>query len=183
MPPEPRTLKTERLLLEPKRAEHGDLLVPVVESSMPELRKWMSWAAKWDPDENLAHARDSEEWWRRGDGWEFVMVHNGELAGGIGLHGYDAQCLSASLGYWIRSDLAGQGLVTEAGRAVIKFGFEVVGLVRIELVADLDNHASWRIAEKLGMQREGIKRGGTLVGGKLSDAYLYGLLASDPRPK
>jgi hypothetical protein len=33
------------------------------------------------------------------------------------------------------------------------------------------------------MQREGIKRGGTVVGGKPVDVYLYGILATDPRPK
>jgi RimJ/RimL family protein N-acetyltransferase len=183
MPPEPRAIETARLRLEPTRPEHADGLWHAVEASLPELKRYMSWAHDASPRSIAEFTAGAAERWTDGTEWDFAIHHDGAAAGTIGLNRYDELWRSANLGYWIRSDLAGQGLVTEAAGAVVTFGFEVVGLNRIELVADLDNHASWRIAEKLGMQREGIKRGGTVVGGESVDVYLYGLLATDPRPK
>lgn len=181
MPPEPTTIETARLRLEPTTPDHAEDLWASVQASLPELQKYMSWAADVSQESIEAFTRGSKLHWAEGTGWDFAVVHDGTAAGTIGLNRYDELWRCANLGYWIRTDLAGQGLVTEAARAVVEFGFEIVGLNRIELVADLENDPSWRIAEKLGMQREGVKRGGTVVAGKPVDVYLYGLLASDPR--
>jgi RimJ/RimL family protein N-acetyltransferase len=181
MPPEPKVLETARLRLEPTTPKHAEGLWRAVEASLPELKRYMSWAHDVSPESIAGFTAGASQSWTEGTGWDFAMVSEGAVAGTIGLNRHDAMWRSANLGYWIRTDLAGQGLVTEAARAVLHFGFEVLGLNRIELVADLDNDASWRIAEKLGMQREGIKRGGSFVAGEGVDVYLYGLLASDPR--
>ncbi|MGH2805917.1 MAG: GNAT family N-acetyltransferase [Actinomycetota bacterium] len=179
--PEPDVIDTARLKLEPTTPEHATGLWDAVEASLPELRRYMSWAQDASAEHVEAFTREAKLRWVEGTGWDFVLVHDGVPAGTIGLNRYDELWRAANLGYWIRTDLAGQGLVTEAARAVVAFGFDVVELNRIELVTDLDNHPSRRIAEKLGMQREGIKRGGSFVAGESVDVYLYGLLASDPR--
>ena len=54
--------------------------------------------------------------------------------------------------YW------GEGLATEAARAMIRHGFEEVGLERIVAGADTENAASLRVMEKAGMIREGRDR-------------------------
>jgi len=115
-------------------------------------------------------------------GWDWVIYLDDELAGSIGLNRYDAMWKTANLGYWVRSDLAGEGIATEAGAAVVDFAFDVVDLHRLELVAAVQNVASNRVAKKLGFIFEGIKREGLLVDGKGLDARSYGLLATDPRP-
>lgn len=54
--------------------------------------------------------------------------------------------------YW------GQGLTTEAARAVLRYGFDVLAFTRVVADADPPNVASFRIMEKLGMRYEGRKR-------------------------
>lgn len=54
--------------------------------------------------------------------------------------------------YGIAPRLWGQGLATEAARAVLDFGFRAAGLSRIYAGADPPNRASFRVIEKLGMR-------------------------------
>jgi RimJ/RimL family protein N-acetyltransferase len=56
--------------------------------------------------------------------------------------------------YALSPDRWGAGLATEAGRAVIHFGFERAGLDRIVGEVDPPNEASARVLERLGMRRE-----------------------------
>ena len=53
--------------------------------------------------------------------------------------------------YGIAPPVWGQGLTTEAARAVLRYGFEELRLVRIVASADVPNVASLRVLEKLGM--------------------------------
>lgn len=176
------TLGTERLWLEPKREEHTAASWNAVERSLPELKRFMSWAHFATPVTTAEHMRAAETEWSDWKGWDFVILLGEEVAGSIGLNRYDELWRSANLGYWVRSDLAGQGIATEAARAVVTFAFEVVNLNRLELVANVDNFASQRVAEKVGFQFEGIRRQGAWIGGRGIDVKSYGLLASDPRP-
>jgi RimJ/RimL family protein N-acetyltransferase len=49
----------------------------------------------------------------------------------------------------------GQGLATEVGRELLRWGFEELGLERIHGVANLENVASQAVLRKLGMAHEG----------------------------
>lgn len=73
--------------------------------------------------------------------------------------------------------------MTEAGRAVISFAFEVLDVHRIELHAGVSNKPSIRVAEKLGFQREGVLREAGRGAGGFYDAFVYGLLTTDVRPE
>jgi len=54
------------------------------------------------------------------------------------------------IGYWVASEMAGQGIATKAAGALTAFGFEVLGLQRIIIKAQPDNLASNKVAQKLG---------------------------------
>jgi RimJ/RimL family protein N-acetyltransferase len=49
--------------------------------------------------------------------------------------------------------------MTEAVREVCRWGFEELGLARIEWIAAAGNEASWRVVRKLGFTLEGTLRG------------------------
>ena len=153
-----------------------------IERSLPELKRWMSWAATTSPEGISEFTQRARVGWEDWTNWEWAIFLGKEYAGTLGLNHYDEMWRTANLGYWVRSDLAGQGIATEAARAVVDFAFDVVMINRLELVTDLDNEASQRVAEKLGFQGEGIKRQGTWINGRGVDVQSYGLLASDPRP-
>lgn len=76
-------------------------------------------------------------------------------------------------GFW------GQGYATEAGRAVLEFAFADVGLQRVYATCRPENQASWRVLEKLGMQREAHLRQHVWYRGAWHDSYLYARLASE----
>jgi ribosomal-protein-serine acetyltransferase len=177
-----RILRTPRLELRPTGPHVFDELWTASEASLPELRPWMAWAVDHNPEDARKFVVASEEGWRSGSAYNFTIFENGVAAGNCGLNRVDSLALSSEIGYWLRSDLCGRGLMTEAASAVIDFGFEEVHLHRIELHAGVDNVASIRVAEKLGFQREGLLRGRGLGAAGHYDMYAYGLLEDDDRP-
>ena len=69
-----------------------------------------------------------------------------------------------------------RGLALEA---VIDWGFERYGLHKVVAHAALDNRQSWRVMEKLGMTREGLKRSHSKIGGEFVDYVDYGVLRDE----
>ncbi len=135
----------------------------------------------WAPSASLANSRAFAEVmsrrWQEVTEWTFTIFHSDEPAGTISLSAYQSLFGLAEIGYWLRSDLAGRGLMTEAARAVADFGFDEIRLHRLELRAAVDNAASIRIAEKLGFTREGLLREASWAERGYLDLYIYGLLA------
>jgi RimJ/RimL family protein N-acetyltransferase len=64
----------------------------------------------------------------------------------------------AELGYWVGVPFWNQGYCTEAARVLLDFGFDVLGLHRIEARHMTRNPASGRVMQKLGMTLEGVHR-------------------------
>ncbi len=62
------------------------------------------------------------------------------------------------IGYTLNKVHQGKGYMTEAGEAILKLGFEVLGLDCIAAMFDERNTASGKVLERLGMQREGTLR-------------------------
>lgn len=89
---------------------------------------------------------------------------------------------AASIGYVYRRDRWGRGYGTEVLTALIRFGFDDLGLHRLHASAHVDNRASWRVMEKAGMRREGRLRDALRMSGGWADTYLYSILEVDPRP-
>ncbi len=179
---QPKVLETPRLRLEPARNDHAAGVWNAIDRSLPELEKRMTWAASTSPERVTGFVQRAETAWQEWSGWEFVIHFGSDVAGAIGLNRYDEMWRTCNLGYWVRTDLAGRGIATEAGRAVVAFGFDDVELHRLELTAAVDNIPSQRVAEKIGFRHEGTKRGAYVIAEQAIDAHLYGLLATDPRP-
>lgn len=85
--------------------------------------------------------------------WGVVHKESGALIGWCGLVFLD-ETPEVEVGYAVAKPYWGQGLMTEAARAALRYGFERAGLERIVAVAMPENTASRRIMEKLGMHYE-----------------------------
>ena len=81
----------------------------------------------------------------------------GELLGAVDLMDYPER-EAAETGYWVKREARGRGVATAALRLMIAFAFEQVGVERLELMTETPNVASQRLAEKLGLRREGVAR-------------------------
>lgn len=86
----------------------------------------------------------------------------------------------AEVGYGIARAYWGQGIGSEAVRAVVHYGFAQLGLNRIYARTIADNFESVRLLEKLGFVREGTQRQHSLEDdGRFHDSAIYGLLRSE----
>lgn len=100
------------------------------------------------------------------------------LCGAIGL-GINREHNRAELGYWIGKPFWGNGYCTEAALAVIKYGFESLGLYRIHSSHFSSNPASGRVMQKIGMRYEGCLRQHLLKWGNFEDRVQYAILKNE----
>jgi len=107
-----------------------------------------------------------------------VVRESDMLCGGVGLR-IETDHRRAELGYWIGVPYWGNGFATEAARAVVKHGFETLGLHRIFASHFANNPSSARVLQKIGMRHEGSLRAHILKWGEFLDLEMYGMLASD----
>jgi RimJ/RimL family protein N-acetyltransferase len=143
---------------------------------------------------NIPHPYEdgmAEEWigthrerFERGELANFAVVlrDDGRLVGAIGLV-INQQFESAELGYWVGKPYWGQGYCTEAARAVLHYGFTVLGLNRIHAHHLSRNPASGRVMEKIGMTYEGCLSQHVKKWGDFEDIKVYGILRSDYKPQ
>jgi ribosomal-protein-alanine N-acetyltransferase len=84
------------------------------------------------------------------------------------------------IGFFADVEHQGQGYVTEAARGALRFTFERLRAHRVRLKCDDTNVASWRVAERCGMVREGhIRENKKNADGSISGTLHYGLLRSE----
>lgn len=88
---------------------------------------------------------------------QFAVTESGRVVGAIGLDVTES-IRQGTIGYWCAREARGRGLMTRALRLLSEHAFEDIGLERLQLFTDPDNHASQRVAEKVGYQREGVVR-------------------------
>jgi RimJ/RimL family protein N-acetyltransferase len=82
----------------------------------------------------------------------------------------------AEIGYGVGRTHWGKGYTTEAAGAVIDWAFASLPIERLAATADVRNIGSWRVMEKLGMQREAILRSHEVVRGERRDTVVYSIL-------
>lgn len=109
-----------------------------------------------------------------------VLRATAELLGAIGISLSPRHHLG-ELGYWIGAPYWNKGYTTEAAAAVIDYGFETLGLHRIQARHFTRNPASGRVMQKVGMTFEGIQRESVLKNGRYEDVAFYSILASEQR--
>lgn len=106
------------------------------------------------------------------------LAKSGQFAGSIGLV-IDPGHERGELGYWVGKPYWGQGYCTEAAQEVIKFGFQELGLNRIQAHHFPRNPASGRVMQKLGMRYEGLERQYHKKWGQFEDRVGYAILSED----
>jgi ribosomal-protein-serine acetyltransferase len=174
--------KRNELILRPPLMEDATEIYTAVMASLGDLAPWMDWAT---PDYSIDMTR---EWlaklqagWEQGTSYQFTIFEAGGrmVLGGCGINHINRYYRLANLGYWVRSDRTAEGIATRAARLVAGFGFNQLGLRRIEIVTAVENHASRRVAEKAGAQFEGILRDRLRLAGENADAAMHSLLPED----
>lgn len=97
--------------------------------------------------------------------------------GNVNLVRFSDDGREAALGYWLAPAARGRGLAARAARLLCAWGFEQLGLARIELAILPDNAASKRVAERLGASPEGLRRDSHVADGVRWDMLVYAVAA------
>lgn len=113
--------------------------------------------------------------------WALVDKATGELIGTCGLFAWSREWCKCSVGYELAEDAQGKGFMSEALRTAFSWGFEEMGLNRIEAQIHPNNAPSLRLAEQLGFQQEGLLREVARWDGKFRDLLQLGLLRRELR--
>jgi len=109
----------------------------------------------------------------------FLLIdkQSSQVIGRCGIHNWNEENNRAEIGYVINDDqFRNQGLMQEAVSEVLKFGFQVLNLHKIDAIIGVSNMASLRIVEKCRFQKEGHLRDYLINGKCYEDAYYFGLL-------
>ena len=111
--------------------------------------------------------------------WCLAFPGDGAAIGAAGFWNFDSSRHCAEIGYELHPEYWGQGLMGEALRAILDFGFLQLGLHRVEANPLAGNDGSQRLLENLGFQLEGTLRQRHFFRGAYIDQLYYGLLEDE----
>lgn len=173
----PEEIRTHRLVLRPPRISDVASMFTAYATD-PEVTKYLVWQPHKDKRETETFVRRCAEGWAIGDelAWAITLKENAEFVGmtGLRIHGFKAE-----IGYAIAKKFWGKGLTAEGIKPIVEWALAQPGIYRVWALCDVDNPASARVLEKVGMQREGILQRSSLhpnVSNEPRDCYCYAIV-------
>ncbi len=173
------TLETDRLLLRPLRLTDAEDVFAY--AGDPEMTHYTTWTAHRSLADSRHFLQAKLRSYAHGEpsNWGVVLAASGRLIGTCGFVSWNPDHRRAEIGYALARRHWGQGLTTEAVRAVVDFSFRQTELYRLQALCLIPNLASARVMEKVGMRYEGILRGFADHQGQFSDLKIYAILRPD----
>ena len=179
----PERIETERLELRGVTSGSGARTNAAVVASIKEVARYMPWANPTPTVEN------TEEWCRQAHAkfiareqfhYHFFLKGTDDFVGTVGLFNIHWDVPRAEIGYWVHTDHAGKGFMTEAVRAIVRMCIDQLKFERLEIRCEEPNERSARVAERCGFQREGkLRHYARATDGSLRNDLLYSLLPQD----
>ena len=151
----PESLTTDRLILRKPRSDDAPLIFATYAQD-PEVVRYLTFRPHQQVRESEeAVARFSGNWDAgRSYHWLIFRREPEQLVGAISAR----EDQGIVLGYLLARSFWGQGLMSEALKAVTDWAFTQPGVFRVWAVCDLENEASARVLERNGFRQEGILR-------------------------
>jgi len=178
-----------RRLEVPELSDNGVRLEPLARALAPEFA-WILTADEETTRFTYIPSRPDEaflERWlgRYEDAWKdeslagFAVRADEELVGFAAFVQLNLEGRQGELGYVVAPSARGRGVATTAVELLTSWGFDALGLQRIELRIDPRNVGSERVAERAGFRREGVLRSVAFKEGLRSDVGIWSRLADD----
>jgi ribosomal-protein-alanine N-acetyltransferase len=169
-------LETERLLL--RRVDSNDIKEIFALRSNPETMKYIPRPLVKTDEDALEHIAmiDSKIDSNEGINWAITLKYNPKLIGVIGHYRIKPENYRAELGYMLLPEYHGKGIVSEAVKEAVKYGFQVMKLNSLEAIIDPDNHASAKVLEKNGFVKEAHLKENEFYEGRFLDTVIYSIL-------
>ena len=169
-------LETERLLL--RRVDSNDIKEIFALRSNPETMKYIPRPLVKTDEDALEHIAmiDSKIDSNEGINWAITLKDNSKLIGIIGHYRIKPEHYRAEIGYMLLPEYQGKGIVSEAVREAVKYGFNSMNLHSLEAIIAPDNHASAKVLEKNGFVKEAHLKENEFYEGRFLDTVIYSIL-------
>lgn len=151
-------LETERLIL--RKLTPDDASDVFAYASDPEVTKYLLWNTHRTISDSLAFISAALARYQTGAPapWGVVLKDEGKIIGTCDYISCNDTHRRAEIGYALARPCWGRGIMTEAVRKILDYGFRVKNFNRIQAMCDVPNIGSARVMEKAGMIYEGILR-------------------------
>ncbi len=172
-------LETHRLIL--RRPAPGDVNEMFAMRSDPETMKYVPRPLAKSLEDAAAHLALIEGKINENAGinWAVTLRGDDRMVGLMGIYQIKPEDYRGEIGYMVLPEYNGKGVTTEAVSAIVKYGFEDLGLNSIEAIIDPENIASAKVLEKNRFSREAHLRQTLFYEGRFLDSVIYAKLASD----
>ena len=173
----PERIETERLMLRIPRMDDAPAIFAGWTQDK-EVIRYLTWRPHQRIQETEAFIQRCLSAWEHETRFPYVITLNesGEVIGMIDPH---IEGSRVGIGYGAARAHWGKGYVTEATRAIIDWAFQQPSIYRVYATTDVENVASQRVLEKVGMQCEGILRKYILhpnISDVPRDSYMYAIV-------
>lgn len=171
------TLTTERLML--RAVTMNDAEDMFTYGSNENVTKYVLW----NTHESIEDSKDfidmALETYEMRPFYHWGIVYKEKFIGTIDFVMVQEHNRVGEIGYVLAEEYWNKGIVTEAAKKVMDFGFSELGLVRIQARCVSDNIGSARVMEKTGMKHEGTLRKALLLKGKHHNVEMYAITDED----
>lgn len=169
-------LETERLLL--RRVNSNDIKEILALRSNPETMKYIPRPLLKTEEDALEHIAmiDSKIDSNEGINWAITLKDNPKLIGIIGHYRIKPENYRAELGYMLLPEYHGKGIISEAVKEAVNYGFNAMKLHSLEAVIDPENYASAKVLEKNGFVKEAHFIDYEFFEGRFLDSVIYSLV-------
>jgi len=165
------TIKTNRLLL--REITDFDLENIYNGLSNPEVIKYygISFNSLEATKEQMTWFADSKQFW-----WAICSIDNETFYGAGGLNDLSKEHKKAEIGLWLLPDFWGNGIMREVMPLICNYGFEKLGIHRIEGFVESENKNCKKAMEKFDFQHEGLMKDCEIKNGKFISVDIYSKL-------
>ena len=163
-------LETEHLLL--RRVNPTDIKEIFALRSNPQTMQYIPRPLLKTDEDALEHIAmiDTKIETNEGINWAITLKDNPKLIGVIGHYRIKPEHYRAEIGYMLLPEYHGKGIVSEAVKEAVNYGFQVMKLHSIEAIIDPDNHASAKVLEKNGFIKEAHLKENEFFDGRFLDS-------------
>jgi ribosomal-protein-serine acetyltransferase len=174
------TIIVEKIKLEPTSELQASQLFAAIDNNRAQLSEFLPWVDSIQTVDGLKeYLKNAEILCQQQKEASFAIIFENVAVGRIGLHHLNLQNKVGAIGYWLSKEAQGKGIILKSCKALINYGFQNLGLHRIEIKAAVNNLKSQAIPEKLNFVKEGVLRQAEFVNNQFLDLFLYSMISDE----
>ncbi|RQO29856.1 hypothetical protein DBR32_14845 [Taibaiella sp. KBW10] len=173
-------LITETLRLRSLEEADAPALWTCITRNKAYLQTWIPWVRDWNTaDQVLEYIQDALHQIDAQEALSLGLFSEEQLIGIVSLQEWDHALGIAELGFWIDEAFQHKGIMRQAIRRMMQFGFTEMKLNKVEVTFVRNNKRVQQLMERLGFRIEGIIRNKLLHQGLPADRVVAGLLKQE----